>query len=266
MERSKGLPKLTRLGDKTERDHWGHLRKLVPHYESFWQSYVYPLRARESIWFREGIDRDLEEIAIANYSTFAALARARHRIFSKHEEYRFIEEHYAAVQRSAEIGVKLVNHFSSFFKNITGTRSPVVAGPLERFSDERLKRYRNLLHDAMLATPKDDRRRRLIPRPDYIDHYRLWTAVMYDLQREHFIPATDQIRSDFLATCSLLEDAWKGMSDVFGDLNLKPAFGKALSKGQDRLPVLAAPPASGALFLGASSTSPISARFILPKQ
>jgi hypothetical protein len=266
MDRSKGLPKLASLGDKTERDHWGHLRKLVPHYETFWQCYVYPLRARDSIWFREGIDGDLEGIAIASYSTFGALARARHRIFSKHEDYRFIEELYAAVQRSAEVGVKLVNQFSSFFKNVTGTRSRVVAGPLEQFKEERLGRYRNLLHDAMLAMPKDDRRRRLIPRPDYIDHYRLWTAVMYNFEREHFIPATDQVRSDFRSTCSLLEDAWKGMSDVAGALRLKPKFGEALSKGQDRPSLLAVPPASGALFLGASSAAPISARFIFPKQ
>jgi hypothetical protein len=39
---------------------------------------------------------------------------------------------------------------------MTRDPSPVSAGPLEEFQEHRLKRYRNLLHDAMLAMPKDE--------------------------------------------------------------------------------------------------------------
>ena len=166
MQQPHKHPHLASAGDKTERDHWGHMRKLVPHYETFWQLYVHPLRATGLIWFRQGLDSDLENLAIASYSTYAVLARARHRIYSRHEGYRYLEELYSAVQRSAEIGVKLVNQFAGFYSRVTGHPCSTSAGSLEAFIARRLKRYRNLLHDEMLAMPKDERGRRLIPTPD----------------------------------------------------------------------------------------------------
>jgi len=253
VETSKKLPRLGSEGDKIERDHWGHMRKLIPHYEMFWQRYVYPLRATGSIWFREDVDSDLESIAIASYSTYAALARARRRIYSSHERYQYLEELYAAVQRSAEIGVKLSNQFITFHRTMTRDPSPVSAGPLEEFQEHRLKRYRNLLHDAMLAMPKDEHGRRLIPKPEYIEKYRLWTTVMYDLSPAEFVVAGDQIKDDFRATCSLLQEAWKNMSDAYEDLLGHSEFKTALSKGRDVTDSMATAPASGSFFLGASS-------------
>jgi hypothetical protein len=252
QERSR-LPRLASDGDKTERDHWGHMVTLVPHYETFWQRYVHPLRANGSIWFRQGLDPDLENIAIASYSTYAALARARERIYSRHEGFRYLEELYSLVQRSAEIGVKLVNYFAVFHSATARRPCPVSAGSLEEFISDRLKRYRNLLHDEMLAMPKDEHGRRLIPKPDHIDKYRRWTTVMYGFCAAEFAGASEQVRNDFRATCSLLEEAWKGMSDLYEDLMPLTAFKAALSKGRDAPGLMATAPASGAFFLGASS-------------
>ena len=245
------------------------MHALVPHYEEFWQLYVYPLRSSNSIWFRNGVDPQLEDIAIASYSAYAALARARQKIFSRHEEYRFLEELYAAVQRSAEIGVKLLSLFAAFFTATVHRPSPVSPAHLEQLIDGRLKLYRNLLHDSMLAMPKDDQWRRLVPKPEYIDHYRRWTTVMYWFDPSHFVVAGEQLKNDFRATCSLLEDGWKRMSDACDDLRGLPGFQEALSKGLDG-PALSSmpPPASGGLvFLGASSAAaqPTSAAFILPQ-
>lgn len=246
-------PRLARAGDKTERDHWGHMRKLVPHYETFWQRYVYPLRAKGSIWFRRGVDPNLEDIAIASYSTYAALARARQKIHSQREGYQHLEELYATMQRSAEIGVKLVNRFDRFHSALAGRSCGASASPIEKFIEDRLKRYRNLLHDSMLAMPKDEGRRRLIPKPDRIDQYRRWTAVMYDFSPTDFVVAAQQMENDFRATCSHLEQAWRRMSDAYEDLIIHAAFKAALAKGSDVPPILATAPSSGAFFLGASS-------------
>src|SRR5579871_840067 len=189
MNTKSGLPQLARFGDKLERDHWGHLQVLIPHYETFWQRYVYPLRSGHSIWFRNGIDPDLEDLAIASYSTYSTLARARQKIYSEHDEYRFLEELYAMVQRAAEIGVKLLNQFAEFYTGLRHCAPPVSASPTEQFIESRLKKYRNLLHDAILAMPKDDRRRRLIPKPEHIDQYRRWTVVMYEFKQADFVVA-----------------------------------------------------------------------------
>jgi hypothetical protein len=261
------LPRLASAGDKTERDYWGQMRMLVPHYETFWQRYVHPLRAKESIWFRQGVDSDLESIAITSYSTYEALARARHRIYSRHEGYRYLEELYAAVQRSAEIGVKLVNQFAGFYSGVSGCPCSISAAPLEEFIDRRLKRYRNLLHDAMLAMPKDERGRRLIPTPDHIDQYRLWTTVMYDFSPNDFVVAAEQMKGDFRATSSLLEEAWKAMSGAHEGLISHAEFKAAICKGWDMPTPMATAPASGAFFLGASSAAgqPTSGAFIMPK-
>jgi hypothetical protein len=81
------------------------------------------LRSEGSIWFRRAVDSDLETIAIASYSTYAALARARQKIHSDHEQYRYVEELYGHLQRSAEIGVKLIRSFNSFYEAVTHRRS-----------------------------------------------------------------------------------------------------------------------------------------------
>lgn len=147
-------------------------------------------------------------------------------------------------------------------------RSPVSAAPLEQLIDGRLRQYRNLLHDAILAMPKDDQRRRLIPKPEHIDQYRRWTTVMYGFKPSHFVVAVEQLKSDFRATCSLLEEGWKRMSGASVDLKDLPAFQAALSKGSDGPALLYTPPTSGAFFLGASTSAaqPTSAAFVLPKR
>lgn len=250
MEKQPRPARLASAGDKVERGHWGHMQKLVPHYETFWQLFVYPLRAEGSIWFRQGVDSQVEGIAIASYSSFEALARARHKIFVDHEEYGHVEELYAALQRSAEIGVKLIQQFAAFYSVVKGRSSMLSAAPLQDFIDSRIKRYRNLLHDEMMAMPKDESGRRLIPRLDNIDEYRSWTKAMYGFRRELFVTAADQVKSDFLATCSRLEANWKLMSAAYKDFAVSRDFQVALSKGH-RVGPMQMPAASGSFYLGA---------------
>jgi len=219
-----------------------------PHYETFWQIYVYPLRSKGSIWFRRAIDGDLETIAIASYSTYAALARARQKIHSDHEQYRYVEELYGHLQRSAEIGVKLIHSFNSFFGDVTHRRSLLSTQPLEVFIDERLKAYRNLLHDSMLSMPKDERGRRLIPRPECLDSRRNWTSIMYSFSREDFVVASLQLKDDYRATCSRLEESWKIMCDLSSELTRQAEFHVALAKGFDSPGLLAVPSMSGVRF------------------
>jgi hypothetical protein len=204
-------PSLAKKGDELERGYWGHLSKLVPHYELFWRYHVFPLRVPNQIWLRDQLDPLFEAIAIANYSAFVSIGRARQKIFVNHENYKFVEEHYAALQRCCELGIKLIRRFDDLYESLTRQHSGVSSTKLGQFIDGRLDQYRNLLHDEMISTPKDERRRRLIPKFDKIDAYRQWSTVMYHLDRSDFVVAADQLKDDFKATCSHLEDSWKEM-------------------------------------------------------
>lgn len=204
-------PSLAKKGDEIERGYWGHLSKQIPHYELFWRYHVFPLRVPNQIWLRDELDPLFEAIAITNYSAFVSIGRARQKIFINHENYKFVEEHYAALQRCCELGIKLIQRFDDLYESLTGQHSGVSGAKLEQFIDGRLDAYRNLLHDEMISTPKDERRRRLIPKFEKIDAYRLWSTVMYHLDRSDFVVAADQLKNDFKATCSHLEDAWKEM-------------------------------------------------------
>ena len=249
------IPRLQRFGDRIEQAHWGHLRKLVPHYETFWQLYVLPLRAGDSIWFQDGIDPQIETIAIANYSTFAALGRARHKIFSDHEHFRHVEELYMAIQRSLELGIKLINEFGRLEATLLHSKSCVSASPLEQFKERRLSAYRNLLHDAILAMPKEHKQR-LIPKPDKIDAYRRWTHVMYHFDRKDFVLASTQVKKDFRETCSLLEDAWETMCDRHEQLTEVLPFSRTLPFPLTSGASLAGPPApSGDFYIGSDATN-----------
>ncbi|HET9406996.1 MAG TPA: hypothetical protein VFO39_07130 [Candidatus Sulfotelmatobacter sp.] len=204
-------PSLAKKGDELERGYWGNLSKLIPHYELFWRYHVFPLRVPNQIWLRDQLDPQFEAVAITNYSAFVSIGRARQKVFINHENYKFVEEHYAALQRCCELGIKLIQRFDDLYESVTRQQSGVSESKLEQFIDARLDQYRNLLHDEMISTPKGERRRRLIPKFDKIDAYRQWSTVMYHLDRSDFVVVADQLKDDFRSTCCHLEDAWKEM-------------------------------------------------------
>jgi hypothetical protein len=74
--------------------------------------------------------------------------------------------------------------------------------------------------------------------------------VIYGFNPSHFVVAAEQLKNDFRATGSLLEEGWKRMCGAFVDLGDSPAFQAALSKGPDGPALLYTPPISGAFFLG----------------
>jgi hypothetical protein len=258
-------PRLRKLGDKTERQYWDRLQKFIPHYEIFWQTYVVPLREQDSIWFREDIDPLLETVAIASYSTFLALGRAHQQVYANREGFRHIEEVYMAIQRAAEVGLKLIDAFSKLQEKYSRSHPLKSRTPLDDFIKVRLSKYRNLLHDAILPMPKDETRRK-IPKPDEIDNYRLWTRVMYHYNDADFVVASDQAKDDFIATASRLEDAWKEMNTLYESFQgrLGPSIIHVTKEVAFVGNTIAGPPPSGTIYLG-SDAMPIkpSDRFVV---
>jgi hypothetical protein len=244
-------PRLQKFGDKTERQYWGRLSRLVPHYETFWQLFVLPLRAPGSIWFGPDIDAASETVAIHSYSTFAALGRAYEQVFANRDNYRHIDEVYAAIQRSAEIGVKLIDSFAALNPRAGISANALRAPELRTFIEDRLSRYRNLIHDAILPMPKQEKHRKM-PKPDQIDEYKRWTRVMYHYKDQDFVFVSVQARDDFNATCARLQAAWKSMC-----LNYEAVMAQPLPRIFDATEVVlpegnlqGGPPASGDMYLG----------------
>jgi hypothetical protein len=261
------IPNLMENGDKDEREHWPHLEVLIPHYQDFWVKYVYPLRAENSIWIRRGLDPGFELLAIANYSTFKALARARQKICEDHEEYRHVEELYMQLQRAAEIGVKLVKQYGDIEAFFTRKQRSVSVVPIENLIETRLNSYRNLLHDALLAVPKGDQGR-MVPKPEKLLMYAEWSRVMFDFNPDDFVSAESQVKTDFYATAAILESAWKEMSKGYDGLARNRDFLSALHKGVSEVPPTACVPlgASGMFFLGTKEQrdSPLKGFAIIP--
>lgn len=245
-------PSLMQNGDTDEREEWPSLGSLIPHYQTFWIKYVYPLRAVGSIWIKRGLDPRFERLAIASYSTFKTLARARRKIFDDHEEYRHVEELYMHLQRAAEVGVKLVKQFCDIETAFLGKQWSVRVAPIENFIESRLNSYRNLLHDALLAVPKGERGR-MIPKPDKLLVYADWSRVMFDFNDDDFVAAESQVKNDFYGTASILEGAWKEMSERYDALARHAPFLSALRQGVSEPPPSTSVPfgASGMFFVGA---------------
>ena len=249
------IPTLQALGDSEEQRNWPYMGALIPHYESFWAKYVFPLRSEGAIWLKQGIDHRLESMAMASYSAFTVLARARYKIFEEHEDYRHVEELYMQLQRAGEVGVKLIKEFNDIEGGFLGKRHPVDVSPLESLIESRLKKYRNLLHDVKLAIPKGELGR-MIPKPDKLLEYAQWSQTMFHFREEDFVSAESQVKSDFFATASTLEAAWKAMSRAFDSLILKVEFQRVLHQGDSAvLPSSAVPvTASGSFSIGKSQT------------
>jgi|HubBroStandDraft_2_1064218.scaffolds.fasta_scaffold23857_4 hypothetical protein len=249
-------PNLTDNGDADERKHWPHLEDLIPHYQIFWVHYVYPLRAEGSIWIKRGLDLRFERLAIASYSTFKILARARQKIFQDHDEYRHLEELYMQLQRAAEVGVKLVRQYCEIETSFSHKRCSVSVVPIETLIESRLNAYRNLLHDALLAVPKGERGR-MVPKPEMLSLYAEWSRVMFNFNSDDFVSAESQVKNDFYATASILESAWKDMTNGYEELARSHDFLSALQKGVSEEPPTTSVDisASGMFFLGAKDPS-----------
>lgn len=137
------------------------------------------------------------------------LARALDKIETKADDLKFAEEIYAHLQRGAEVAIKVVEHFRKIYTDCLRARPRVNDAAITGALDD-LRVYRNLLHQHMLATAKDNGVR-LIPKRDFLDKYTRWTTVMYESDLDEFVPVEAQLRSDFAALCSALEAVWKEM-------------------------------------------------------
>jgi hypothetical protein len=218
-------------GDDIEKNAWEPLRPFSLFYERFWRTHVYPLRCHDSIHFRNGIDEQFETLAMNHYTTFANLARAHQKISTKSEDFKFSEEIYANLQRAAEVAMKTVDAFRKLYRECLQT-SPKVSTEGLAIIEESFRIYRNILHDPVLATVKDEDGVRLIPRRDKMDKYRRWTAAMYDRNLKDFVPVEKQLKDDFAKLSSSLQSAWKEMEGASKLLVKSPRYIKRRDAGE----------------------------------
>lgn len=68
VSQSQSSPALLRDGDELERETWEELRNYIGLYETVWRFFSEPLCREHSIYFRDGIDHDLEMLAMCNYT------------------------------------------------------------------------------------------------------------------------------------------------------------------------------------------------------
>jgi hypothetical protein len=195
-------------GDEIECTNWQRLSPYVHRYEPVWRVLVAPLRAPNSIMFRNGIDEQFEEFGMCHYTTYVNLARALNKIEAKLEDFKFAEEIWANLHRAAEVASKAVDAFRKIYLECTipRQRSKVNTSKLQAL-EAALKKYRNTLHGPMIGTAKRDGVR-LLPRRERLDQYHRWTAIMYRQNTEDFIAVEELLWADFRSLCSVLQSVW----------------------------------------------------------
>jgi hypothetical protein len=238
---SNGALSLQCDGDELEQQTWGELKDYIGLYETIWRTFSAPLRREQSIYFRDGIDPDLETLAMCNYTAYLNVARALDKIKKLEDDLKFSEEIWANLQRAVEVGKKAASAFERVSDTCTGSKRKLDIHQLEG-AEEAIKKYRNRLHDPVPATIKDDAKIRLIPRRDLLDQYDLWTKVMYRAKRDDFVPVEGQLRSDLWMTCQALQSLWAQMRDRSAELVALRSFQTKLAAGarnplQDGSPV-----------------------------
>jgi hypothetical protein len=213
------MPEITiaTAGDDLEKQMWNSIQPYFGCYERFWRMHVVPLRQTGFIYLRDGLDPEFEMLAMCHYSCFVNLGRALYKIDTKTDDFKFSEEIYANLQRAAELALKVVETFRSIHTDCMGFAPPLNIARLEKALDK-LKQYRNTLHDPLRATAKDEHGIRLIPRREHLDKYHLWTSVMYQGDANDFVSVETQLRQDFAMLGSVLQSIWREMEIVSGPL------------------------------------------------
>lgn len=98
VSQSQNLPSLLIDGDELERETWEELKGYISLYETIWRFFSMPLRLENSIYFRDGIDPDLELLAMCNYTAYVNVARALKKIKTMEDDPKFSEEIWANLQ------------------------------------------------------------------------------------------------------------------------------------------------------------------------
>lgn len=218
-------------GDQIEREKWDLLKPYIHRYETVWLFLVVPLRSPNSIYLRDGIDEEFEEFAMCHYTTYVNLARALEKISAAADDFKFAEEIWANMHRAVEVAIKAVHSFRAIYMHcVMPRRKPDVStAELEKVEGS-LKKYRNMLHDPIIGTTKENGFR-LLPRRELIQRYHRWTTIMYRRKPEDFLSVDSLLRSDFSSLCSTLQTVWKQMEAAFNDLQKNETFLKRRSAG-----------------------------------
>jgi hypothetical protein len=199
---------ISKDGDEIERNNWEGLKQYAHRYEDVWRILVAPLRAPDSIWFRDGIDKDFEEFAMCHYTTYVNLARALDKLLSRRDDLKFADEIWSNMQHSAEVATKAIDAYKKIHLACSmPRRNPRIN--TTRLEDIKgvLKKYRNSLHDPIIGTAKRNGVR-LWPKQERLDQYHYWTSVMYHRREDDFVPVEDLLRSHFQSLTSALQGVW----------------------------------------------------------
>jgi transcriptional regulator len=191
---SESLQSLLKNGDELERETWHELRNYIGLYETIWHLFSMPLRLENSIYFRDGIDPDLEMLAMCNYTAYVNVARALKKIKTMEDDLMFSEEIWANLQRAVEVGKKVAGAFEKVYASSTGKNLKLDRRQLES-AEVQIKEYRNRLHETVPATIKDAAKTRLLPKRELLSQYELWTKVMYHARRDDFVTVEGQLQS-----------------------------------------------------------------------
>jgi hypothetical protein len=225
-------PLLADEGDDLEKKYWPDLKPYFPAYEVFWQRYVYPLRSTGIVLLREGLDEDVEFVAILNFSTYVSIARGLSKIKERSEDFKYFEEIYAHLFRAAELAADTIRRFALIYEQCLKKEITIHTEKLVKVSGP-LRLYRNLIHGNILATIRDSGGRRRIPKADKLDDYVLWSRMRSSLHDSDFEDAERQLWSDFRSLCSALQDSWKEMCGASEFLLKNAEYSRRLRSGRD---------------------------------
>ena len=93
-----------------------------------------------------------------------------------------------------------------------------------------------------MATPKDSDGQRLIPKWESLQKYTNWTKVMYHYDEAEFIRADIQLKNDFGAACSRIENILKVMCEAAGPMLLKSVYNERRALGKNESQACTAAP------------------------
>jgi hypothetical protein len=250
---------LARQGDQFEQETWTNLEPYLSKYEVVWRMHVVPLRSRDSIYLRPGIDANLETFAMNNYTAYVNMARALEKIDTNADDLKYSEEIWANLQRAVEVAKKAADAFSRVYGECTRSETRINTLQLDN-AEESVKIYRNRLHDPIPATLKNEHGTRLIPKRDKLKKYSRWTTAMFDNDLSDFVSVESQLRDDFCRVCSSLQDFWTQIERLLEGLLRNAEYqGRSAASfggiGVPRYRIINADSSSGATQTGSVSLS-----------
>lgn len=197
------------------------MQQRFPLYEEFWRIHVFPLRGPNGP-MRGDIDKRLELMATDHYKCLISFSTAVGGLTSEDHP----EQTFNSLQNAGNRARGVVETFNDIRAEcVPDNPNPIDSKGFSTFCSS-IAEYRNYIHEDVMGMVEHEGRMYL-PKPEKLEQYKRWSRLR-NADVADFKPVSDLLSNWFERLARLLEEDWRMMLDLSGEVLKSPRYRQLL--------------------------------------